>query len=323
VIPSAEAAGTLFPVEVPTVLHAWLVPASPAELRDPKLRKSLEEVFPPTKFGLIGPDDRLEPRTYYPYLAGLAILLLGGSGAIVGLYRWLADRFTARAPAAAPELEELAVPQPGASKVSLPFLAAPLVEIKARPRLIWSVHIVYFGLVIACSLLVYGLADVQTVLLAKVREAFLKPDNPLGIAGQAYLSGNIARAALVTFVVNFFLGSVAYITIPSVLLPGFGAALAGFRAIMWGLLLAPVMETLAYPMLPHSLTMLLEGEGYILAAFFGLLIPIHIVQSRLGGNPLTRFGRVILLNFKANFWVAVVLAVAAIYEATEVILMNR
>ena len=99
--------------------------------------------------------------------------------------------------------------------------------------------------------------------------------------------------------------------------------MAGLRAMAWGLILAPVMQSLAYGMLPHSVTMLLEGEGYILAAFFGLLVPIHIVRSSLGGNPLTRFGRVILLNLKANFWIALVLAVAAIYEATEVILMNR
>jgi hypothetical protein len=53
------------------------------------------------------------------------------------------------------------------------------------------------------------------------------------------------------------------------------------------------------------------------------LIPIHILQSSLGGTPLSRFGRVLWLNVLANFWVAVVLVVAACYEATEVILMNR
>jgi hypothetical protein len=68
--------------------------------------------------------------------------------------------------------------------------------------------------------------------------------------------------------------------------------------------------------------MLLEGEGYILATLFGLLIPIHIVQSSLGGTPLSRFGRVLVLNLQANLWVAAVLAVAACYEATEVILLN-
>jgi hypothetical protein len=69
--------------------------------------------------------------------------------------------------------------------------------------------------------------------------------------------------------------------------------------------------------------MLLEGEGYILATLFGLLIPIHIFQSSLGGTPLSRFGRVIWLNVLANFWVAAVLIIAAGYEATEVIWMSR
>jgi len=298
-VPPDDATNRLFPAEVPTVLHAWLVRASAEELRDDKVRKPLQEVFPQAKYAWVTTQDRLEPRSFYLYLAGLAILLLGGSGALIALFRWLAG------------------------KVALPFLAGPLLEMKARPRLVWSVHLVYFGLVIAGSLLIYELADVQVILLGKVQEALASKNNPLGIAGQAYLSGSIPRAAAVTFLVNFLLGSLAYITLPSILLPGSGVFLAGIRATAWGLLLAPVMPLLAYAMLPHSLTMLLEGEGYILATLFGLLIPIHIVQSRLGGNPLTRFGRVLLLNLKANFWIALVLAVAAIYEATEVILMNR
>jgi hypothetical protein len=322
-IPPAEATNKLFPVEVPTVLHAWLVHASPAELRDEKTRKSLEAAFPPAKYGWVVPVDRLEPRTFYLYLAGLAMLLLGGSGVLIRLYCWLADRLTSRVPVASSVSEVPATADVGAGKVSPPFLAGPLLEIKARPRLIWGVHLVYFGLVIAGSLLVYRFADVQTVLLGKVREALSTPNNVLGVAGKAYLSGSIPRAAAVTFVINFLLGSLAVITLPSILVPGSGVFMAGLRALMWGLLLAPTMEILAYTMLPHSLTMVLEGEGYILAAFFGLLIPIHIVQSSLGGNPLTRFGRVILLNFKAQFWIALVLIVAAIYEATEVILMNR
>jgi hypothetical protein len=128
---------------------------------------------------------------------------------------------------------------------------------------------------------------------------------------------------LFTFVTNFFLGTLAVITVPSVLFFGAGLFLAWLRAFLWGLLFAPSIPMVAYTMLPHSGTMLLEGAGYILAAFFGLLIPIHTVSSRLGGNPLSRWGRVLLLNFTASFWIALVLAVAAIYEAIEVIGMNR
>jgi hypothetical protein len=322
-VPPDDATNKLFPAAVPTVLHAWLLRVSAEELRDEQVRKPLEEIFPPEKYAWVAPQDRLEPRTFRLYLSGMAIFLLGGSGALIALFRWLAGKV------AAPVLDESQVtadPSPsagGARRVASPFLAAPLLEMKARPRLVWGVHLVYFGLVIAGSLLIYELPDVQVVLLGKVREALATKGNPLGIAGQAYLSRSIPRAAAVTFVINFLIGSLAFITLPSILLPGSGAFLAGIRATAWGLLLAPVMQSLAYAMLPHSMTMLLEGEGYILAMLFGLLIPIHIVQPSLGGNPLTRFGRAILLNFKASCWIALVLAVAAVYEATELILMSR
>ena len=39
-------------------------------------------------------------------------------------------------------------------------------------------------------------------------------------------------------------------------------------AVSWGLLLGPTSAQMAFAMLPHSWTMLLEGEGYILAALF-------------------------------------------------------
>jgi hypothetical protein len=185
------------------------------------------------------------------------------------------------------------------------------------------VHLVYFGLVIVGSLFIYAAPEVQVVLMGKVREAFATSDNPLGVAGKAYLSGNIPLAAAVTLAVNFLLGSLFYITLPSIFFPGVGGLLACLRALVWGVILAPATPTLAFAMLPHSLTLLLEGEGYILATLFGILIPVHLVSRRLGGNVVTRFGRALLLNLKAQIWIALVLGVAAIYEAIEVILMNR
>ena len=143
-----DATNKLFPTEVPSVLHAWLVRASAEELRNDKFRKTLEESFPPNKCAWVTPQDRLDARSFYLHLSGLAIFLLGGSGALIGLFRWLAG------------------------KVTSPFFAAPLLEMKARPRLVWGVHVVYFGLVIAGSLLIYKVPEAQVVLLSKVREAF-------------------------------------------------------------------------------------------------------------------------------------------------------
>src|SRR5208337_4708279 len=111
-----------------------------------------------------------------------------------------------------------------------------------------------------------------------------------------------------------------------------------------GLLLGPSQVALAYVMRAHSGTLLLEGEGYILAAFFALLIPIYLFRSSAplqkaavadpresesepaaseekASTAWSRFKQAVVLNLKANVLVAIVLVVAACYEAFEVISM--
>lgn len=97
----------------------------------------------------------------YLYLAGQAVLLLGGSGALIGLYRWLAGR------------------------VRRPWPAAPFQELGRRPRLLWGVHLAYFGLVMGTSVLIHHLPDIQAVLLSEVRDELAGSKGPLGIAGEA------------------------------------------------------------------------------------------------------------------------------------------
>jgi hypothetical protein len=295
--PGPVTAGGLFPEGDDSVHPATLIRATPEQARSRKFLEQLDAAYPSLKFTRMIPVERLGRRTFSLYLTGQALFLLGGSGALIGLYRWLAVR-----------------------KV-FPWLAVPLQEIRQRPVLVWGVHLVYFGLVMLGSVVIYSLPEVQAVLVSSVRSQLTGKSGPLALAGKAYLSGNIPLAAAVTFLVNFVLGSILVISLPSVILPGAGAIIACVRAVTWGLLLAPTFVMNAAGMLPHSGTMLLEGEGYILAALFGLLIPVRMAESRLGGTPLTRYGRAVLLNLQANVLVAIVLAVAACYEAVEVIQM--
>ena len=74
-------------------------------------------------------------------------------------------------------------------------------------------------------------------------------------------------------------------------------------------------------MLPHSGTLLLEGEGYILVALFGLPDPDSHRSVELGGTPLTSLGPRALAQ-RAGELRGDCFAVAAWYEATEVIWMN-
>ena len=182
-------------------------------------------------------------------------------------------------------------------------------------------HLGYFGLVILGSYFAHSVPEIQTTLLSFINDALSSKSGPMAAASEAYASHNVLHAAAVTFGVNFFLGTLISITLPSFLVPGCGILMAVFRPLMWGLMLAPTLNMLALTMIPHSGTLLLEGGGYILAAIFALIIPMRIFDVRSQETVLTRFGRAILLNVQASFWVAVVLAVAALYEATEVIAM--
>jgi hypothetical protein len=51
------------------------------------------------------------------------------------------------------------------------------------------------------------------------------------------------------------------------------------------------------------------------------LIPVYLVQPSVGGSLLSRLRRALLLNVQACGLVALVLGVAAVYEAVEVIWM--
>jgi peptidoglycan/LPS O-acetylase OafA/YrhL len=76
-------------------------------------------------------------------------------------------------------------------------------------------------------------------------------------------------------------------------------------------------------MLSHSWTLLLEGEGYILAAFFAALVPVSLF-TRGGDDRLwRRYRKACIANLRGNLLVAMLLLTAACYEAVEVITMMR
>jgi hypothetical protein len=298
-IPPSVSTSALFADDDSAVQSATLVRLSAEQFGDREFLQRLAAAYPSPQFARVMGLARLDRRAFYLYLAGLAGLLFGGAGTWIGLFSWLAYR------------------------VRWSPVAAPLEEMRRRPNLVWAVHGVYFGLVILAALLVYEAPEVQTALQSAARSNIETSGSPLGIAGKAYASGSIPRAAVVTFLINFLLGALAMISLPSVVLPGVGVLVAAFRAVVWGISLAPASVLIAAVMLPHSWTLLLEGEGYALAALFGLLIPIHMCQPSMGGTVLGRFGRALLLNLKANVLVALVLALAACYEAIEVIDISR
>jgi hypothetical protein len=294
--PSALSEG-LFDKSDTGVRDAVLLRLTPQQSRDRQLAERLSVADHDKRFAAIHPAVRVDCAPYYLNLAGEALLLLGGSGGFIGLFTALAQRVRWR------------------------VLSAPLLELSRRRRLLWAVHVCYFGLVMIAAAAIYGAPQVQKTLLTVIHDELASGTGPLGIAGTAYATKNIALAAAVTLAVNFLVGSLLYITFPSMVIPGIGALAAAFRAIMWGLLLAPTTSLLGFAMLPHSWTILIEGEGYILATFFALMIPTYLARTGMGSGFFQRYGRGLLVNAQGALLTLIVLAVAACYEATEVITM--
>jgi hypothetical protein len=195
-------------------------------------------------------------------------------------------------------------------------------------------NVAYYGLVICGMVFVAFAPSVQQRLLALVGQAFTA--GPLAAVGSAYTGGEVVKAALLTFVVNLFVGSLVYITLPSMVIPFSGMLMGVLRAILWGLLLSPTAPELRLVMIPHSITLILEGQGYILALLAvyahgkAFLFP-RSVGVEAQGDGLQRMARLALGGYRAGVkrtarlyvLVVIVLAVAAIYEALEVILLAR
>jgi hypothetical protein len=265
---------------------------SPDEIAIADIKKH----FPRKEFTAVASSQRMDRNSYYNYGAGMLLLLLGGSALLIRIYKFAARHITNA------------------------WLGPPLAEIDRHWKLFAFMHAVYFGIFLAGMFAIYDAPMIQDFFLTLIRGQIESESGVLGVAGKAYGTGNIALAAVTTLLINFFLGSLLVITAPSVVVPGIGVFMAIIRATIWGIVLAPSHMTLASGMICHSGTLLLEGEGYLLAAFFAILVPIYLSSPLQGDNLWTRYKRAFIVNIKGNIIVLIVLAVAALYEAVEVIL---
>jgi hypothetical protein len=185
------------------------------------------------------------------------------------------------------------------------------------------INIVYYGLVAACMVYAAFNQPLQDELLKTVGAAFMT--GPLSFVGTAYVNAQVFTAILVTFFVNLLIGSLASITIPSLIIPFSGFIIGMYRAVMWGLLLSPAHPELRIVMIPHMLTLIIEGQAYILtllAAYIqgrAFLRPATVGVEGHGKGYLEGLKR----TLKIYALVVLTLAVAAIYEVIEVVIMSK
>jgi hypothetical protein len=184
-------------------------------------------------------------------------------------------------------------------------------------------NVIYYGLVVICMIYVAFNQKLQEELINLVGAGFMT--GPLSFVGQAYVNAQVFTAILATFFINLFIGSFGTITLPSLIIPFSGFLIGIYRAILWGLLLSPANPDMRLIMIPHSLTLIIEGQAYILtllAAYIqgrAFLWPKSVgLESHVKGylEGLKRTGKIYLL-------VILTLAIAAIYEVLEVVILVK
>lgn len=176
-------------------------------------------------------------------------------------------------------------------------------------------------------LLCFGLGILATALVPELRPGGLgalqgEPGaTGLGtVIGDAYRSGNVLVAAVVTFGVNLLSASFLQTTLPSFVVPFLGVAVTVARGLSWGVLFTPLGAEDA-TFLIHWVTLAIEGAAYVVVAFATWVHGVCWLRPSSCGAETHRAGYAKGLRATWSLYplAAVLLLVGALYEAVTVI----
>jgi hypothetical protein len=203
----------------------------------------------------------------------------------------------------------------------LPTLAWALLRENKRAYIVFN--ILYYGLI----LVFMGVAALNPALQDELLRATTESvtSGPLATVGEAYVNAKVLKAMALTFAVNLFIGSLAFMTLPSMIIPFLGILGGVYRAIVWGLIFYPGHPDMRIAMIPHSLTLILEGQAYILVMLAAWLHGRAFLLPKSAGADGHWHGYVegLKQTGKIYFLVVLILLAAAVYEAIEVIWTAR
>lgn len=153
---------------------------------------------------------------------------------------------------------------------------------------------------------------------------------PMSPVLNAYLGKDILLAIGMTFGINLVVGSFVSVTLPSMIVPFLGLAVAIYRAVMWGLIFSPdpgvalTGENIGFGLFAVGL-LLLEGQGYVLVMLAAVLQGNALLSPKTVGEEKRWRGYVagLKLTGKLYILIAVVLFVAAIYEVLSVVFLPQ
>lgn len=192
----------------------------------------------------------------------------------------------------------------------MPLVRAPLQILRTHRRAYLLANLVFYGLVLGGFAL--GLAVPE---LAAGRAEGLETDGTADLVGR--LLSNVWLFAAMILGVNTITVGLASIVLPSLVIPFLGIAVFAYRAVVIGVTLAPTEQTTWIVLIPHSLTLVIEFQAYILLVLGAYLLgrawvtPSFVEETsrvRAYGTGLRLLG-VLALTALA------LLVVGALYEA--------
>ncbi len=188
-----------------------------------------------------------------------------------------------------------------------------------RPHFV--LNVLYFLLVACGMVFAHFHRDVQQSASATIEKDFAS--SPLlAPADKAYKQGRFVTAVVLTFAVNLFIGSLLFLTLPSLIVPFGGIALGALRAVVWGVIFWPLMSAANGSALLLSglmvTLMLLEGEAYLIV-LLGCYVhgKAFLRPASVGATGHVQgYWRGLKQSLQLYWLVVVQLAIAALYEVT-------
>ena len=182
-------------------------------------------------------------------------------------------------------------------------------------------NVAFFGTFVAVSLYVSFFAPELHSYVMEIMAQAMRTDPLLSAAARAYfIKKNPLEALVITFLVNFFVGSLVTIILPGIALPSVPVAL--LRAALWGVLFPVGMGDRFCLALP---TLVAEGEGYVLSMVPGLNLSLALLNPKSYGTSSRREALATVMR-EIPFYallIAIVLIAAAAIEVSTVFLSMK
>ncbi|MFD9944704.1 stage II sporulation protein M [Nonomuraea sp. NPDC059023] len=122
------------------------------------------------------------------------------------------------------------------------------------------------------------------------------------------------------FLVNVFATALLLIVLPSLVIPFAGLLVFVIKTIDIGIILAPVNRTSALILIPHSPTILIEFQAYVLVMFGAYLLGRSWLRPATVGATTRRQAYVRGLSRLGRLWptALALFVIGAVYEAIEI-----